>query len=108
MEPIEFCRWLQGYFEIREASGKDKEQLSQAQINLIEEHLRLVFNKVTSQPSQLVSTDSRPLSYKDHLFPDRDPRQPPSLEDAIRELGKKEYHDGATLRPSYPLTTIYC
>lgn len=49
MTPENFCYWLQGYFEIREASGKDKELLTQAQVNMIQEHLRLVFNKVSKK-----------------------------------------------------------
>jgi len=42
MNETNFCYWLQGYFEIT-AHGN----LSEAQINVIKEHLQTVFNKTT-------------------------------------------------------------
>lgn len=42
MEPINFCYWLQGYMEL----SPDK-PLSVEQVKIIQDHLNLVFNKVT-------------------------------------------------------------
>lgn len=42
MTPEQFTYWLQGYFEI----SKDK-TLDESQIQIIQDHLSLVFNKVT-------------------------------------------------------------
>lgn len=38
-----FCYWLQGYLELT-----NSKTLSEGQVNMIKEHLSLVFNKVTS------------------------------------------------------------
>lgn len=54
MEPIEFCRWLQGYFEITEAdetTGKQK-VLTRKQTEEIKRHLGMVFNR---EPNNFVS-----------------------------------------------------
>jgi len=40
MTPENFCYWLQGYFEI-----SDSKELTEKQINVIQSHLHLVFNK---------------------------------------------------------------
>lgn len=42
-----FIYWLQGFFEISEATT-----LNEKQINIIKEHLELCFEKVTLTPSQ--------------------------------------------------------
>ena len=42
MDAQQFCYWLQGYFEI---SGSDK--LTKEQIQIIRDHLQLVFKKET-------------------------------------------------------------
>jgi len=47
MSPESFCYWLQGYFEI---SGS--KNLTSEQIEVIQEHLSLVFTKVTNQTVQ--------------------------------------------------------
>jgi hypothetical protein len=43
MNELNFCYWLQGYFEISELEGK---QLS-PEMQVIKDHLKLVFNKET-------------------------------------------------------------
>jgi hypothetical protein len=43
MTPENFCYWLQGYIEISETKTLTSEQLQ-----VVWEHLNLVFNKVTS------------------------------------------------------------
>jgi len=46
MKPEQFCYWLQGFFEISET-----EDLSTKQVSMINEHLQLVFTKVTGGSS---------------------------------------------------------
>ena len=43
MEPINFCYWLQGYFEISEQNKY--EGLNHRQVNMVRDHLNLVFGK---------------------------------------------------------------
>jgi hypothetical protein len=43
MESKDFCYWLQGFFEIREASGSPEGQLSREQVEVIRRHLAMVF-----------------------------------------------------------------
>jgi hypothetical protein len=45
MNELNFAYWLQGYFELSKVNGEVK--LTQEQINMIDRHLNLVFNKVT-------------------------------------------------------------
>ena len=45
MTPIEFCYWLQGALEL----GGNK-SFSEEQVQVLNEHLKLVFTKVTSPP----------------------------------------------------------
>ena len=42
MDTTSFCYWLQGYFELSESK-----MLSSRQVQIIKDHLALVFNKVT-------------------------------------------------------------
>lgn len=44
MNEREFCYWLQGFFEL---SGEDVVDLSAEQVQIIKDHLSLVFKKVT-------------------------------------------------------------
>lgn len=50
MTSDQFAYWLQGFFEMT-----DSKNLSERQVSMIKEHLKLVFNKVTPdiQPSPL-------------------------------------------------------
>jgi hypothetical protein len=43
MNSTEFCYWLQGYLELRD----DDRPLTAKQVQIIKDHLALVFNKVT-------------------------------------------------------------
>lgn len=43
MTPLQFCYWLQGYFELNPAA----EPLTAAQVELIKQHLALAFKKET-------------------------------------------------------------
>lgn len=45
MTPENFCYWLQGFFEIQDISNI---VLSKKQVDIIREHLQLVFRKETS------------------------------------------------------------
>ncbi|MHA2309821.1 MAG: hypothetical protein ACXABJ_11125 [Candidatus Heimdallarchaeaceae archaeon] len=51
MEAQDFCYWLQGWFELNKTIDH-REGASPTTIKMIEEHLQLVFNKVTSEPVQ--------------------------------------------------------
>jgi len=44
MNTVEFCYWLNGYFEL---SGSKK--LTEEQVKVVKEHLDLVFEKVTKK-----------------------------------------------------------
>ena len=54
MTEKEFCRWLQGHFEL----NPDNNQLTEEQVKMIKQHLQLVFTKVTSEPYILGSPGS--------------------------------------------------
>ena len=43
MKATEFCYWLQGYFELDQASTKPGNSLSDEQVEVIQRHLALVF-----------------------------------------------------------------
>jgi hypothetical protein len=53
MDPLNFCYWLQGFMEI-----DDPEALSTRQIDVIRDHLALVFEKMTPDRSTLVSPNT--------------------------------------------------
>ena len=44
MNEREFCYWLQGFFEL---GGQDVVDLSAEQVQIVKDHLALVFKKVT-------------------------------------------------------------
>lgn len=46
MQELNFCYWLQGYFELT-----DSKELDSNQVDIIKDHLKLVFNKVTPDRS---------------------------------------------------------
>lgn len=57
MNERDFCYWLRGFFEIDEASDyPQKQQLTIKQVDMIKEHLELVFEKVTKEHE--VTTDT--------------------------------------------------
>ena len=43
MKATEFCYWLQGYFELDQASAKPGNSLTGEQVEVIQRHLALVF-----------------------------------------------------------------
>lgn len=49
MNSNEFCRWLQGFFEMA-----DPKTLNEKQLQVIREHLQLVFTKVTGSGKGIV------------------------------------------------------
>lgn len=46
MTPENFCYWLQGVFEV-----SNPQEMNKAQLDVVKEHLQLVFNKVTIKHS---------------------------------------------------------
>ncbi|MNB97590.1 hypothetical protein D3C75_448210 [compost metagenome] len=48
MEPIHFTYWLQGFFELKKTIDH-RDGFSPETIKVIEDHLQLVFKKVTPQ-----------------------------------------------------------
>lgn len=60
MDSSAFCYWLQGYFEL------GGENLSPQQVQIIKDHLALVFNKVT--PSYYLATEN--VSQPQRFMPD--------------------------------------
>lgn len=60
MSERDFTYWLQGYFELSETGG-----LSEKQVEIIKEHLSLVFQKkTTSSLSDLAATIGTQQSYR--------------------------------------------
>ena len=43
MTAVQFCYWLQGFFEVRAASGEPGGSLSTKQADVIQRHLNMVF-----------------------------------------------------------------
>lgn len=69
MNERDFCYWLKGYFELSHSA-----QLSQDQVDVIREHLDLVFDKrtqrvvtVTGETFRTVPTDFVDTELKCHL-----------------------------------------
>lgn len=46
MEALNFCYWLQGHLELT-----DSKELDSNQVDIIKDHLKLVFNKITPDRS---------------------------------------------------------
>lgn len=59
MNEKDFCYWLHGFFELQEAGGKGSD-LTLAQVDLIKQHLDLVF-------TQVVKTKDEPAGIKEFL-----------------------------------------
>jgi hypothetical protein len=74
MKSQEFCFWLQGFFEVRDAKGSVSQGLSAPQVETVKRHLALVF-KHEIDPSY--SAD-------------------PAVQDALQKI-----HDGLS-RPTQP------
>lgn len=52
MTPESFTYWLQGFFEI-----SDAKKLDEKQVQIIKDHLSLIFNKVTPDRTEVPSRD---------------------------------------------------
>lgn len=65
MNTQDFCYWLQGYFEL--VMTPTKEGLSPQQVEVIKEHLRLVFKKETVKTVPDL-TDEKLQDLKDRLY----------------------------------------
>ncbi len=60
MEAKDFCYWLNGYLEMSETK-----ELSEKQLQILKDHLALVFNKVTPTYVPGLIGQSAPLTYYD-------------------------------------------
>lgn len=49
MTPEQFTYWLQGIMEFRKTIGQEDSKMRPTTVKMIEDHLQLVFNKVTPQ-----------------------------------------------------------
>jgi len=70
MNELNFCYWLQGFFELKKTIDH-REGFSPDTVKVIEDHLKLVFNKVTptyqlpslvKSPSIVDSTFTQPFN----------------------------------------------
>ena len=61
MDSKNFAYWLKGYFEI-----SDSKKLDEKQVQIIKDHLELVFNKVT--PNRNEEVDLNKIDTKTLLF----------------------------------------
>ena len=71
MTPENFCYWLQGKLEI----DGNIESLNKEQIEIINDHLKLVFNKVTPErgKKETLSALEKTLNNNKSIFPDFKP-----------------------------------
>jgi hypothetical protein len=60
MDAVSFAYWLKGFFEISDAKTVDEKQ-----VQIIKDHLNLVFNKVTPDRIGVASSDSIPKGFED-------------------------------------------
>lgn len=85
MTPQEFCYWLQGFFELSESNG-----MSPKQVEIVKEHLRLVFTKVTGNVPVAKPLDPfEPIcsDVQQHVSCSQNPSDLPLLtEDDIRRI----------------------
>jgi len=70
MDETQFCYWLQGYVELSNAS-----ELSKEQVQIIKDHLKLVFEKKTPDrtvappvPVAPVTTEKQQVPYQPSLL----------------------------------------
>lgn len=59
-----FTYWLQGFFEISDSSKLDEKQ-----VQIIKDHLALVFNKITPDRNGISSNDLTPPIFEFDLMP---------------------------------------
>ena len=99
MTPENFTYWLQGFFEI-----SNPNKLDETQVQIIKDHLDLVFNKVTPDRSKSVLQDLKPNKF-DWLMKDNGTIQPES------DLNTKVYCATSFSYPSIsipPETPVVC
>jgi len=56
LDPLSFCYWLQGHFELN-----DTNSLDEVQVQMIRDHLQLVFNKVTPNRTEAKISSSEDI-----------------------------------------------
>lgn len=84
MDPLQFCYWLKGVFELSKIECFDEQQTK-----LIKEHLDLVFTKQTSPDISNIKIDfdclkeNQPLAF--------DPNTTPALDSPFYWGGHKKY-----------------
>ena len=71
MTPENFCYWLQGFLELRKNTNSAHDAMTLEQVEIVQEHLRLVFTKVTGNPSfdELTKSLSKELKESEHKKP---------------------------------------
>ncbi len=117
MNSTEFCYWLQGYLELRE----DDKPLTAKQVQIVKDHLALVFQKVTPdrdaepdvwpgdpQPTTAPTIDFNPFDRPDVFCAPVTAPTPPvtvplktDIEKIVKELDGKRREDQRDLR-------VYC
>lgn len=60
MTPENFCYWLQGYLEISDSKDLDSNQL-----DIVKDHLKLVFNKIT--PNRTDPYNEHPIGFPTYV-----------------------------------------
>lgn len=95
MTPENFCYWIQGMIELRE----DNNGLTIRQVQIIEDHLALVFDKVTPDRSKPdVPTPTGAI--KDYLDPDNIEKVIKDLDELEEESKKWPWLDNPLISPS--------
>lgn len=93
MDATNFAYWLQGFFEVSDAKTLDKEQ-----VQIIKDHLNLVFNKVTPNRNEIQIGSTLQGESKVNLFVDG-----PSIFD-----GDKKYCSTTTFDLKDVATKVIC
>lgn len=89
MKPQEFCYWLQGYFEVQ-----NPEALTKEQTQMVKDHLKLVFTKVTPDPKEMKEMA---------------PHLKKALSRALRSIRReREDRDHGVVHVSDPWNRTYC
>lgn len=98
ISPKEFCYWLQGFGELKQAEGKDNEGLTSKQWTVIQDHLALVFDKQTpdrnSEPvAKTEEVDNKPKDINEALLR--------RMINVVEEDEKKKNYDNPTHQPHF-------
>lgn len=65
LDPLAFAYWLQGFFEMSDAKTLDEKQ-----VQVLKEHLELIFRKVPMAPT-MTTTGTEQITIQDLQVPDR-------------------------------------